>query len=197
MAAGVLFVSETKLKAYTPINFNVSPKDLVPFIVQAQDIWLQNYLGTPLYNSIKSQISDDTVSDDNRYLLDNYIGNMLVNYALYHALPFLKYKVVNKSVLAPEAETAPGATLDEVKFLQAQVLNVAEVYAKRMIEYMRQNPTGYPLYINPTPLDGQMPDKTNPYFGGLVVPRRYKTYRYYNDYGCNECYGSNTIPLNP
>ena len=36
-----LFVSEEKLKNFTSINQNVSPADLVPFILQAQDIYLE------------------------------------------------------------------------------------------------------------------------------------------------------------
>lgn len=187
-----LLVSEEKLKAYTAINWNVSPDDLRPFMLQSQDIWLQNYLGTSLYKEIKRQVNSNTLTTANRYLLDNFIGPMLCNYSLYHALPFLKYKLMNKSVLAPEGESAPGASLDEVKFLQAEVLNVAEVYVKRMVEYMRQNPSDYPLYIAPTPLDGQLPDRRNPYFGGLVVPFRRRKYYYYDENGCDECYDRNS-----
>lgn len=190
-----LLVSEEKLKAYTAINWNVSPADLVPYILQSQDIWLQNYLGTSLYNEIKRQVVAKTVTIANRYLLDNFVGPMMCNYAFYHALPFLKYKVMNKSVLAPDGENAPGASLEEVKFLQAEVLNTAEVYAKRMVEYIKYHTEDYPLYTSPNPKEGQLPDRKNPYFGGLVTPRR-RRINYYNENGCTDCFGYGaTIPL--
>jgi hypothetical protein len=89
----VLFVSETKLKSYTSIHQSVSPDDLQPFILQAQDIYLQNYLGATFYQELQTQITNNTLTIPNKKVLDDFIGAMLCNYALYHALPFLKYKL--------------------------------------------------------------------------------------------------------
>jgi hypothetical protein len=167
-----LLVSEEKLKAFTSINQNVSPADLIPYILQSQDIVLQNYIGATYYIELKNQVVAGTVSSDNQFLLDNYIGNALCNWGLFYALPFLKYKIFNKSVVSPTSENSDSITLEELKFLMEQVRSAGETYMKRMIEWMVLHPGDYPAYVAPRVLDGQLPERGNPYFGSLVTPKQ-------------------------
>lgn len=167
-----LFVSEEKLKYFTSVNQNVSPNDLVPYILQAQDIYLQNLIGATYYQSLKSDVINGTVSGADQFIMDNYIGNALLNWALMKALPFLKYKIFNKSVLSPKSETADSITLEELKFLQEECRHTAETYSKRLIEWMVLHPGDFPKYVTPNVLDGQLPDRGNPYYNSLVTPHQ-------------------------
>lgn len=167
-----LLVSEEKLKAFTSINQNVSPADLIPSILQAQDIVLQNYIGATYYIQLKNEVVTGTVSPDNQFLLDNYIGNAMCNWGLFYALPFLKYKIFNKSVVSPTSESSESITLEELKFLMEQVRSAGETYIKRMIEWMVLHPGAYQAYVAPQVLDGQLPERGNPYFGSLVTPKQ-------------------------
>ena len=167
-----LLVSEEKLKAFTSINQNVSPADLIPYILQSQDIVLQNYIGATYYIELKNQVVAGTVSSDNQFLLDNYIGNALCNWGLFYAFPFLKYKLMNKSVVSPTSENSDSITLEELKFLMEQVRSAGETYMKRMIEWMVLHPGAYQAYVAPRVLDGQLPERGNPYFGSLVTPKQ-------------------------
>ena len=167
-----LLVSEEKLKAFTSINQNVSPADLIPYILQSQDIVLQNYIGATYYIQLKNQVVTGTVSPDNQFLLDNYIGNAMCNWGLFYALPFLKYKIFNKSVVSPTSENSESITLEELKFLMEQVRSAGETYMKRMIEWMVLHPGAYQAYVAPQVLDGQLPERGNPYFGSLVTPKQ-------------------------
>jgi hypothetical protein len=165
-----LFVSEERLKAFTSVNQNVSPLDLMPYILQAQDIELQYIVGSTFYFQLRDQVLSGTVSVANQFLLDNYIGYMLCNYGLERALPFLKYKFFNKSVLSPTSENADSISLEELKFLQQEVRSTAQVYGKRMIEFIINHPADYPTYFSQNPLDGQMPAGDGPFRTGLVIP---------------------------
>jgi len=167
-----LLVSEEKLKSFTSINNNVSPLDLIPYILQSQDIVLQNYIGATYYIQLKNEVITNTVSADNQFLLDNYIGSALCNWGLFYALPFLKYKIFNKSVLSPTSENSESVTLEELKFLMEQVRSAGETYIKRMIEWMVLHPGNYQAYVAPEVLDGQLPERGNPYFGSLVTPKQ-------------------------
>ena len=178
----VLMISEEKLKSYTSIHESVSPDELVPYILQSQDLYLQNYLGATYYQQLQNQITAGTVTTANRYLLDNFIGNLLCNYAMYHALPFLKYKVFNKSILSPSSETAENIQLDELKFLQNEVRSVAENYTKLMQIFLQNNPNDYPAWTSPNVLDGMAPDKKTPFFGGLQTNSRWFNYKKYRNY---------------
>ena len=167
-----LLVSEEKLKSFTSINQNVSPADLIPYILQSQDIVLQNYIGATYYMELKNQVVTGTVSSDNQFLLDNYIGSALCNWGLFYALPFLKYKIFNKSVVSPTSENSESITIEELKFLMEQVRSAGETYMKRMIEWMVLHPGAYQAYVAPRVLDGQLPERGNPYFGSLVTPKQ-------------------------
>ena len=121
---------------------------------------------------LKNQVVSNTVSTDNQFLLDNYIGNAMCNWGLFYALPFLKYKIFNKSVVSPTSENSEPITLEELKFLMEQVRSAGETYMKRMIEWMVLHPGAYQAYVAPRVLDGQLPERGNPYFGSLVTPKQ-------------------------
>jgi hypothetical protein len=181
-AYNVLMVSEEKLKSYTSIHQSVSPDDLQPYILQSQDLYLQNYLGATFYQQLQDQIIAGSVTVANRFLLDNYIGTLLCNYAMYHALPFLKYKIFNKSILSPNNETSSDVSLEELKFLQNEVRSVAESYTKLMQVFLWNNSSDYPAYTSPNPLDGMTPDRKTPYFGGIQTNSKFFNWKKYRNY---------------
>ena len=164
-----LFVSEEKIKSFTTVNQNVSPLDIVPNILVAQDIELQFYLGSTFYFSIQDQVLNGTVTTENQFLLDNYISKALIQWGLMRALPNLKYKIYNKSVLSPTAENADSIDLDELKFLQQQCRDTGNVYATRMVEWIQLHPGDYPVYFSQRVTDGILPSGADPIYGGLVT----------------------------
>jgi len=113
--ADVLFISEGRLKKLTSVHENVEPQDLMPHVLEAQDIYIQGMLGTRYYNILKDRIVAATLTVPDQTLLDNYIAPTLANYALYQALPSLTYKIFNKSLMQPDSETAIAASLPSIK----------------------------------------------------------------------------------
>jgi hypothetical protein len=169
--ANVLFISEGRLKKLTSIHENVEPQDLMPHVLEAQDIHIQSLLGSKYYNTLKTRIDAGTLIPADETLLDDYIAPTLANYAVYQALPSLTYKIFNKSLMQPESETAISASLDQMKYMRQSILDTAEFYRERTREYLRDNISDYPEYSNPGP-DGMYPDKQQDYFHGIVLPKR-------------------------
>ena len=167
-----LFISEARLKALTQVHTNVEPDDLTIFVVQAQDIYIQELLGTFFYNNLKDRAFSGTTSSEEETLIDYYLAPMLANYTLYLALPSLNYKIKNKSVLNPSAEEAENTDLQEIKYLRGSVKDTAEFYTERAREYLRDNQEYFSDYINPG-TDGMMPNRHNPYFQGIYIPKKY------------------------
>ncbi len=124
--AEVLLISEEKLKAYTTLNENLSPQILIPYVLQSQDTYLVNWIGSSFYKELKDQVRTNTVSVANAYILDEYIGPMLVQYAMASAIPFIKYRFVNKGILSPKSETADSIELEEISKQQANFLNTIQ-----------------------------------------------------------------------
>ena len=182
--ATALLVSEQRLKQWTNLDENVRVEEITPFIIQAQDIYIQDQLGTKFYNTIKNGIINNNLTADEQTFLQDYIGPTLMQYALYLMMPGLKYKLSDKGVLSGSSENATQSTLDELKYLRQSTLDTAEFYAERLREYLIDNPGLFPDYETPG-TDGMYPNKQKPYFSGLVVPRS-RTTNYYDE-KCPDC----------
>jgi hypothetical protein len=166
MAKQVLLVSEQRLKQWTQLDDNVRLNEITPHILQASDIYIQNLVGSKLYARLQAGIIANDLNTDEKLLLDDYIGKTLMQYALYMILPSIKYKVVNQGIVNGTSEETAPTTLEELRYLRGTVLDTAEFYATRLVEFFRDNPGMFPEYTNPG-TDGMMPDKTDQYFSGL------------------------------
>jgi len=165
----ILLVSEEKLKAFTTINENVSPQLLISNILNSQETYLVNLIGSSFLKELYTQVRTNTVTAANQYILDEYIGQVVLQYGLMMALPFLKYKILNKSILSPKSESADSIDLDELKYLVAQVKNTAEQYAMLLQRYLFWHSADYPLWNNALAMDGVIPDRGNVFTSPLVT----------------------------
>ena len=146
--AYVLFISEERLKDSTTIGLNVDPVLLLPYIKQSQKLYVETKLGTDLNQKLKDLIVAGTVNNvgNEAYatLLNDYIAEMLPSFALYMALPFLRFKIENGNIYSKTSET---------QHLRNEVLNTAEYYMERMIDYIRNNTASFPEYSTNTGSD--------------------------------------------
>ena len=190
MSQTVLMVSEQRLKQWTSLDNNTRDEEITPSILDAQNVYIQQTLGTSLFNHIKDGVLNTTLNADEILLLNEYIAPALMQYALYLILPNIKYKIVEKGILNGTSEETSATTLDELKYLRASTLDLGQFYDARLREFLCDaDPGTYPLYDNPTPKDGMNPDKRSPYNSGLVTNfRRYDQYPYTNSI-CN-CEGN-------
>jgi len=165
----VLLVSEEKLKAFTTVNENVSPQLLIPYILNSQETYLVNLIGSSFLKELYLQVRTNSVTPANRFILDEYIGQVVLQYGLVMALPFLKYKILNKSILSPKSETADSIDIDELKYLVSEVKNTAEQYAMLLQKYLYWHSADYPLWNNALAMDGVLPDRGNVFTAPLVT----------------------------
>ena len=184
----VLLVSEQRMKQWTSLDNNIRIDVLTPSILQAQDIYIQDTLGTAFYTRLKQGVVADDLNADESLFLKEYVGPCLIQYALYLLLPSLKYKMVEKGILNGTSEETQPTTLDEMKYLRDSAMDTAEFYNKRMLEFLQDNPGMFVTYTNPG-VDGMMPNKRNPYFSGLQtnIPLKRNELWIYADCGtdCN------------
>lgn len=182
--ATALLVSEQRLKQWTNLDSNVRVEEITPFIIQAQDIYIQDQLGTKFYDRIKNGVVNSDLNADETTFLKDYIGPTLMQFALYLMMPGLKYKLSDKGVLSGSSEETTQTSLDELKYLRQSTLDTAQFYAERLREYLIDNPGMFPEYDTPG-TDGMYPNKQTPYFSGLVVPRKLNSTYY--DEKCPDC----------
>ena len=171
--AYVLFISEEKLKDSTAINLNVDPNLLLPYVRQAQKLYVEPKLGTKLTQKLKDLITAGTIGDvanaAYKTLLDDYIGDMLPNWAFYHAVPFLRFKIENGNIYSKTSETGNALSQEESQSLREEVSNTAQYYTERLIEYITNNTGLFPEYSTNSGADVN-PDR-NAYYNGMNLER--------------------------
>ena len=167
--AYVLFISEEKLKDSTAINLNVDVNLLLPYLRQAQKLYVETKLGTDLTQKLKDEITAGTLAGAYKTLVDAYIGDMLPNWAFYHAIPFLRFKIENGNIYSKTSENGTALSTAEAQHLREEVRNTAEYYTERMIDYVRNNISSFPEYNTNSGADVS-PD-SNAYYAGMNLER--------------------------
>ena len=167
--AYVLFISEAKLKDSTAINLNVDVELLLPYVRQAQKLYVETKLGTDLTDKLKAEITAGTLTGAYKTLVDDYIGDMLPNWAFFHAIPFLRFKIENGNIYSKTSETGNSLSTEEAQHLREEVRNTAEYYTERMIDYVCNNTSSFPEYSTNSGADVN-PDQ-NAYYNGMNLER--------------------------
>lgn len=163
-----LFITRTDLAKNTILNGNVDTDKFIQFIKIAQQMHIQNYLGTQLYNKIEQDVIDGTLSGDYLTLVQDYVQPMLIHFAMVDYLPFASYEVKNGGLFKHRTETSDSVTKDEVDFLTQKHRNFADFYTRRFIDYMAFNSQSmFPEYWNNVNSD-MYPDREANFVGWVL-----------------------------
>ena len=166
----VLFVNEDKLKSSTAINYNVDTAFLLPFLKIAQDKHLQIILGTKLYDKLQNDIAGvdgATLTGAYKTLVDDYIQDAIIHYALVEALPFISFQIKNGSITQKNSENGTAATRQDVDYLVQKERDSAEFYGQRIVEYLCNDSSLFPEYSQNTGAD--LNPISNAYYTGIKL----------------------------
>lgn len=144
--AQALFVTTKDIATFTALNGNVDVDKFMQFIKISQDIHIQNYLGTDLYNKINNDIVASSLTGDYLTLVNNYIKPMVIHWAMVEYLPFSAYTIANKGVYKHSSENSESVEKNEVDFLINKERSIAENYTQRFVDFMCFNSNDYPEY---------------------------------------------------
>lgn len=146
--ATALFITESYLKSITSISANVDVQELVPHVEQAQDIFIQDALGSRLYTTLQTAIINNNLTSDQTNLL-NLIRPCLAYYAMHSALPFISLKIRNTGIVKQSGENIVNADLSEIKYLRGEIKDTAEYYLQRINTYLCNYGNLHPTYSSP------------------------------------------------
>jgi len=141
-----LFIDDQYLKDYTPIGQNIDPLQIYPFVEDAQEIYIQDLLGTPLYMDLTYKLYVGTTYSTSERALVDLCSKALAYWTVYMSLPHLAIKIRNIGVARPTSENTQPSTMEELKYIREEVKNMAEFWAERIVKYLCENKTTYPLY---------------------------------------------------
>ena len=154
-----LFITRQDLVQNSFMNGNVDSAKFLQFIKIAQDIHVQNILGTDLYNKISSDIEGSTLAGNYATLVSEYIKPVLIHFAMTDYLPFAAYQLANGGLFRYSPEGSETLTNSEVELLIQKHRDYADFYSRRLIGHLKYNADdNYPEYLTNTDND-MKPDK--------------------------------------
>ena len=165
--ATALFISRTDLVKNSIIDGNTDTDKFIQLIKIAQEIEVQNYLGTDLYNKISADIVAGTLTGDYLNLVNDYVQPMLIWYAQVNYYPYAAYKIKNGSISKHVSENSESVSKSEVDYLVAKARDTAEYYTRRFIDYMSFNSSTFPEYNSNS--DSDVYPSNDSLFNGWVL----------------------------
>lgn len=165
--AQALFITRDDIVKFTALNGNIDTDKFIQFVKIAQDIHIQNYLGTKLFNKINDDIVAGELSAPYTTLLSTYIKPMVIHWSMVEFLPYAAYTIANKGVFKHSSEASSNVEKNEIDFLIEKERDIAQSYTNRFIDYMCYNQASFPEYNTNTNAD-VYPDK-NANFTGWIL----------------------------
>jgi hypothetical protein len=144
--AEALFITRDDIVRYTALNGNVDTDKFIQFIKIAQDIHIQNYLGSKLFQKLQADVIAGTLAGNYQTLVVSFVKPMLIHWAMVEYLPFAAYTIANKGVYKHSSENSENVDKNEVDYLLEKERSIAQNYTQRFIDYMAFNQTLFPEY---------------------------------------------------
>jgi hypothetical protein len=165
--AEALFITRDDIVRYTALNGNVDTDKFIQFIKIAQDIHIQNYLGTKLFQKLQADVIAGTLTGNYLTLVTTYVKPMLIHWGMVEYLPFAAYTIANKGVYKHSSENSENVDKNEVDYLLEKERSIAQNYTQRFIDYMAFNQPLFPEYRSNKNND-IFPDSMNNYTGWYI-----------------------------
>jgi len=165
--ATALFISRDELVKFTALNGNIDVDNYIQWVKLAQDIHIQNYLGTDLFNKLNADIVANTLAGNYLMLLNVYVKPMLIHWSMVEYLPFAAYTIANKGVYKHGSENSSNVDKSEIDFLVEKERSIAQSYTRRFIDYMSFNNNLYPEYNSNSNAD-VFPSKEADFIGWVL-----------------------------
>lgn len=141
------FISETFLKANSPLSGNVEIGEVYPFASTAEETYVEEVIGSKLFDRLVESLNaspKNTTADEITLL--KKIRKALVWYTCFDALPFLDIKVRNIGVVRQAGENITNVGREDISYLRDQCMNKAKTYMIKVQKYLCENGTLFEQY---------------------------------------------------
>jgi hypothetical protein len=194
----VLLISENILKTYTPISESVQSDELRFSILQAQTIFLQESLGTNLFEQMLYLVESGQINDPSKTvyknLLDVYIQPTLITYAYYLAIDNFYVKFVSVGMVSNHSEQGDKIDHRTFQYLKSDSKQQAEFNDNLLRRHLIFRSGLYPQYLSGNLASGQLPPiPSTPFQSPMTIPTSAfawnRSWRYTNN-GCFNAMGA-------
>lgn len=167
--AQVLLVRREDILKLTPINGNVDTDKITPFIKSAQDIHIQDILGTKLLDKLIAGIAASNLNATYTALLTEYVQPVLCHLAAADFYTFHGYEIANGGIYRHVSENSMTPAKEEIDSLVQRQRDIADHYRRRLLDHLSfEASTLYPEYYTNNN-DDMHPNTRTRYTSGWVL----------------------------
>ncbi len=145
MYTPITLINEELFKLHSPITGNTDLTEFVPYLSIAQELYITPILGESLMSELKSQISENSLTEINGDLILR-VAPTLSFLAIYQGLPFHWATIVNKGITIRESENSKGIDIKDVAQLRRWIRDDAEIFISLLAEFLCSSKENYPLW---------------------------------------------------
>ena len=157
------------IKDYSNADANIQSKQIEIAIDHAQLFYLQQILGTALYNKMLTDFG--SYAGDYSTLYTDYIKPYLLYRVMVDLRPMLNYQLRNKGLMQFTSQDAQGTDLKDLMYMVQKDTDQSQFCAKRMTDYLCGNSSLFPEYTATQDDGGLAPDK-DAYYSTLFAGNR-------------------------
>ena len=139
-------ISTDKLKKRGYIHGNVEYSILRTVILRVQDTIVEPIIGTPQFKRLLTGITDSDLTTLEITLMDDYIVPIMVAGCDYRSVNVITYEIRNKGVVTASDTNFKPVTESENVRLKDELRADMDFYISRLIGYLKDNCTLFPLY---------------------------------------------------
>ena len=169
-----MLISPNTIKTMNLVNLNLDDADFAASIRVAQNIYLQDIIGSALlndlqqlvFNAIKGQSPNINDQEHTQYkeLLDDYIKEALAYKAVSEACRRFSHKLRNAGVVSNSDINMNAASSTDIKELRAEYETYFCEAVNHMIAYLKANKGSFPELDDDCPCGDKLP-KLNAKYG--------------------------------
>ena len=166
----IYLTTEQKILDKTPLDKNLLSHNLKPAMILAQKINLTNLLGDDLVNKIYSEIQNNTLSGNYKYLVDTYLVDMVTYWSVYYALTDLLSSLGNRGIQSLSSENSSPSDISVYRELRSNFKNIAETFSERATNYLWINNGLFPEFNLGASANGKVPSNIDTkFYSGLQL----------------------------
>lgn len=139
----VLLLDDELMKMVLPIDANISKGYIRPAIVLAQDMYLEETIGTRLTNTLKEYVVNGDVPYPYKALLDR-LQKMLAHYACAFIIENVGSKIANAGVMRTEDEKMLSLSSNDIESRRANEVHYGDMYRGRVQRFLIAHYGDYP-----------------------------------------------------
>jgi len=144
--AKALLIDQIFLVENSPLSANVDMEMVFPFVRTAQELTIQEAIGTSLLNYLLDLVATGgPYSPEDEIVLD-LCRNALVWYATLDAVPFIWVQLRNIGVVKRSGDNMAAVDSDEMNILKNEIKTKGAWYINRLISYLCANGSKYAAY---------------------------------------------------